>query len=175
MSSTCTTAGSRNTPIWLFARAPDGEVSPVDPGAGLLPRGPGAPNYKASTGVYPRRSALWRFSTTRIFCPVPAWTRINRPPRGRSSSTRALKTTKRDSNGQLEVAGFAWGPDGQGHQRWREALNRQNGLIPMTPDLKKITWTDPKGVEAFTWWTDLVTKGKVAEADFYTEDRKSVV
>ena len=28
----------------------------------------------------------------------------------------ALKTTKRGSDGKLETAGFAWGPDGQGHQ-----------------------------------------------------------
>jgi multiple sugar transport system substrate-binding protein len=85
----------------------------------------------------------------------------------------ALKTTKRDSTGKLETAGFAWGPDGQGHQWWREALNRQNGLVPMTPDLKKLNWTDPKGVEAFTWWTDLVTKHKVGEAGFYTDDQTS--
>jgi multiple sugar transport system substrate-binding protein len=85
----------------------------------------------------------------------------------------ALKTTKRDSDGKLQIAGFAWGPDGQGHQWWREALNRQNGLLPMSADLKKLNWTDPKGVEAFTWWTDLVTKHKVGEAGFYTDDQTS--
>jgi multiple sugar transport system substrate-binding protein len=85
----------------------------------------------------------------------------------------ALKTTKRGSDGKLDIAGFAWGPEGQGHQWWREALNRQNGLIPMSPDLKKINWTNPKGVEAFTWWTDLVTKHKVGEPGFYTDDQTS--
>src|SRR6266851_3602537 len=85
----------------------------------------------------------------------------------------ALKTTKRGADGKLETAGFAWGPDGQGHQWWREALNRQNGLTPMSADLKKLNWTDPKGVEAFTWWTDLVTKHKVAEPGFYTDDQTS--
>lgn len=85
----------------------------------------------------------------------------------------ALKTTKRGSDGTLESAGFAWGPDGQGHQWWREALNRQNGLAPMSADLKKLNWTDPKGLEAFTWWTDLVTKHKVGEAGFYTDDQTS--
>jgi multiple sugar transport system substrate-binding protein len=82
----------------------------------------------------------------------------------------ALKTTKRGSDGKLELAGFAWGPDGQGHQWWREALNRQNGITPLTSDLKKLNWTDPKAVEAFTWWTDLVTKHKVGEQGFYTDD-----
>jgi multiple sugar transport system substrate-binding protein len=85
----------------------------------------------------------------------------------------ALKTTKRSSDGTLEIAGFAWGPEGQGHQWWREALNRQNKLVPMSPDLKKLNWTDPKGIEAFTWWTDLVTKHKVGEAGFYTDDQTS--
>jgi multiple sugar transport system substrate-binding protein len=85
----------------------------------------------------------------------------------------ALKTTKRSADGKLDTAGFAWGPDGQGHQWWRECLNRQNGLVPMTPDLKKLNWTDPKGVEAFTWWTDLVTKHKVAEPGFFTDDQTS--
>lgn len=82
----------------------------------------------------------------------------------------ALKTTKRGADGKLEIAGFAWGPDGQGHQWWREALNRQNGITPLTPDLKKLNWTDPQAVEAFTWWTDLVTKHKVGEQGFYTDD-----
>jgi len=85
----------------------------------------------------------------------------------------ALKTTKRGADGKLETAGFAWGPDGQGHQWWREALNRQNGIPPMSPDLKKLNWTDPKAVEAFTWWTDLVTKHKVGESGFYTDDQTS--
>jgi multiple sugar transport system substrate-binding protein len=85
----------------------------------------------------------------------------------------ALKTTKRGADGKLETAGFAWGPDGQGHQWWREALNRQNGITPMSQDLKKLNWTDPKAVEAFTWWTDLVTKHKVGESGFYTDDQTS--
>ena len=85
----------------------------------------------------------------------------------------ALKTTKRGSDGKLETAGFAWGPEGQGHQWWREALNRQNGLTPISADLKRLNWTDPKGIEAFTWWTDLVTRHKVGEPGFYTDDQTS--
>jgi multiple sugar transport system substrate-binding protein len=85
----------------------------------------------------------------------------------------AIKTTKRGADGKLDTAGFAWGPDGQGHQWWREALNRQNGIPPMSDDLKKLNWTDPRAVEAFTWWTDLVTKHKVGEPGFYTDDQTS--
>jgi multiple sugar transport system substrate-binding protein len=83
----------------------------------------------------------------------------------------ALKTTKRDGSGTLETAGFAWGPAGQLHHWWRECLTRQNGLVPMSADLKKIAWSDPKGVEAFTWFTDLVTRHKVGEPGFYTDDQ----
>jgi multiple sugar transport system substrate-binding protein len=98
----------------------------------------------------------------------------NRPPTTWEEFVdTALKTTKRGSDGTLETAGFAWGPDGQGHQWWREALNRQNGLLPMSQDLRKLNWTDPKGIETFTWWTDLVTKHKVGEAGFYTDDQTS--
>src|SRR5712692_5840936 len=79
----------------------------------------------------------------------------NTPPTWEELVDTALKTTKRGSDGKLETAGFAWGPEGQGHQWWREALNRQNGLTPMSADLKRLNWTDPKGIEAFTWWTDL--------------------
>ncbi|MDQ6670784.1 MAG: extracellular solute-binding protein [Chloroflexota bacterium] len=82
----------------------------------------------------------------------------------------ALNTTKRGSDGKLDIAGFAWGPDGQGHQWWREALNRQNGIPPLSDDLKKLNWTDPKAIEAFTWYTDLVTRHKVGEQGFYTDD-----
>src|ERR1700694_1114687 len=66
----------------------------------------------------------------------------NKPPTNwQEFVDTALKTTKRGSDGKWETAGFAWGPDGQGHQWWREALNRQNGITPLTADLKKLNWT----------------------------------
>jgi len=82
----------------------------------------------------------------------------------------AQATTKRDASGKLLQEGITWGPDGQGHAWWRECLNRQNGLVPMSEDRKKLNWTDPLGVEAFTWYTDQVTKLKVAEKGFVTDD-----
>lgn len=82
----------------------------------------------------------------------------------------AQATTKRDASGKLMQEGITWGPDGQGHAWWRECLNRQNGLLPMSEDRKKLNWTDPLGVEAFTWYTDQVTKLKVAEKGFTTDD-----
>ncbi len=82
----------------------------------------------------------------------------------------AQATTKRDASGKLLQEGITWGPDGQGHAWWRECLNRQNGLVPMSEDRRKLNWSDPLGVEAFTWYTDEVTKYKVAEKGFYTDD-----
>jgi multiple sugar transport system substrate-binding protein len=82
----------------------------------------------------------------------------------------AQATTKRDASGKLLQEGITWGPAGQGHAWWRECLNRQNGLVPMSEDRRKLNWSDPLGIEAFTWYTDEVTKYKVAEKDFYTDD-----
>jgi len=82
----------------------------------------------------------------------------------------AQATTKRGADGKLTQEGITWGPDGQGHAWWRECLNRQNGLVPMSEDRKKLNWSDPLGVEAFTWYTDQVTRLKVAEKGIYTDD-----
>lgn len=80
----------------------------------------------------------------------------------------ALATTKRNG-GKLEIEGCTYDPGGQGHQWWRECLNRQNGLLPMSADHKKLFWSDPKGVEAFTWYMDLIKKHKVCENGFDTD------
>lgn len=80
----------------------------------------------------------------------------------------AQATTKRTGD-KLEIAGATYDPGGQGHLWWRECLNRQNGLVPMSPDFKKVRWAEPPGVEAFTWYMDLVKKYKVGEPAFYTD------
>jgi multiple sugar transport system substrate-binding protein len=80
----------------------------------------------------------------------------------------ALATTKR-SGDTLETAGATYDPDGQGHHWWRECLNRQNGLVPMTEDKRTLNWSDPLGVEAFSWYMALATEHKVGEKGFYTD------
>ncbi|HEY7030371.1 MAG TPA: extracellular solute-binding protein [Thermomicrobiales bacterium] len=80
----------------------------------------------------------------------------------------AVATTQRDGD-KLVTAGATYDPDGQGHHWWRECLNRQNGLIPMSEDKRTLHWSDPLGVEAFTWYMDLITKHKVSEKGFYTD------
>jgi multiple sugar transport system substrate-binding protein len=80
----------------------------------------------------------------------------------------AKATTKRNGD-KLEIEGTTYDPGGQGHQWWRECLNRQNGLVPMSDDHKKLFWSDPKGVEAFSWYMDLIKKHKVCENGFDTD------
>lgn len=80
----------------------------------------------------------------------------------------AKATTKRNGD-KLEIEGTTYDPGGQGHQWWRECLNRQNGLLPMSDDHKKLFWSDPKGVEAFSWYMDLIKKHKVCENGFDTD------
>ncbi len=80
----------------------------------------------------------------------------------------AKATTKRNGD-KLEIEGTTYDPGGQGHQWWRECLNRQNGLVPMSDDHKKLAWSDPKGVEAFSWYMDLIKKHKVCENGFDTD------
>jgi multiple sugar transport system substrate-binding protein len=80
----------------------------------------------------------------------------------------ALATTKR-SGDTLETAGATYDPDGQGHHWWRECLNRQNGLVPMTEDKRTLNWSDPLGVEAFSWYMALATEHKVGEKGFFTD------
>lgn len=80
----------------------------------------------------------------------------------------ALATTVREGD-RLVTAGATYEPGGQGHHWWREALNRQNGLEPMSEDRRTLNWSDPLGVEAFAWYMDLITTHRVTENAFYTD------
>jgi multiple sugar transport system substrate-binding protein len=80
----------------------------------------------------------------------------------------ATATTKR-SGDELEIAGATYDPGGQGHHWWRECLNRQNGLVPMSEDKRTLNWSDPLGVEAFSWYMSLITEHNVTENGFYTD------
>jgi multiple sugar transport system substrate-binding protein len=80
----------------------------------------------------------------------------------------AVATTKRNGD-ELEIAGTTYDPGGQGHHWWRECLNRQNGLVPMSEDRQTLNWSDPLGVEAFAWYMALITEHNVTENGFYTD------
>ena len=80
----------------------------------------------------------------------------------------ALATTKRNGD-DLEIAGTTYDPGGQGHHWWRECLNRQHGLVPMSEDRQTLNWSDPLGVEAFAWYMALITEHNTTENGFYTD------
>src|SRR5687768_1339209 len=54
----------------------------------------------------------------------------------------AVSTTVREGD-ELVKAGATYDPAGQGHHWWRECLNRQNGLVPMSEDKRTLNWPDP--------------------------------
>jgi multiple sugar transport system substrate-binding protein len=81
----------------------------------------------------------------------------------------ARKTTKRDAAGNLLIEGIATDMAGQDQHWVRESLIREFGGTPYTPDGRKIAYTSPEGVAAVTWYTDLITKEKVSELGFMTD------
>lgn len=86
----------------------------------------------------------------------------------------AKKTTKRDPSGKLEIEGFAFNVDGQGHNWFREVLLPQFGVQPLSDDARKVLWNSkPEGYQAFEWWIDLARKHKVGEIGFYENDSKA--
>jgi len=94
----------------------------------------------------------------------------NKPPRTLQELVAdAVRTTKRDSAGNLLIEGFAPDPSAQDHQWLREVLIRQFGGAPYSPDGKKVTYDSPTGIEAVTWYTDLITKEHVGEIDFLSD------
>ncbi len=78
----------------------------------------------------------------------------------------AIKCTKRDSKGNLQVAGYYVSFGTQEHILWK-VMCEQNGQPIFSDDQKKVTWNDsPTGEAAFQWITDLVTKDKVMDLGF---------
>ena len=59
--------------------------------------------------------------------------------------------------------------DGQGHHWWREALIRQNGLVPYSEDNRTLFWSEPEGVEAFEWLAAFLTEHQVTQNFFDTD------
>jgi multiple sugar transport system substrate-binding protein len=70
---------------------------------------------------------------------------------------------------EFETVGITYDPDGQGHHWWRECLNRQNGLVPMSEDNKTLHWSDAPGVEAFQWYMAFITEQNVTQKGFLTD------
>ncbi len=79
----------------------------------------------------------------------------------------AQRLTERDARGRITVEGFGIAPSGQDHQLIREVLFRQWGAAPYSSDGRKVTYDTAAAAEALGWYTDLVTKQKVAVIDFF--------
>jgi multiple sugar transport system substrate-binding protein len=84
--------------------------------------------------------------------------------------TAAEKTTVRDAQGRITTEGFGIAPNGQDHHLVREVLFRQWGASPYSADGKRVTYNTPAGAEALKWYTDLVTRAKVGQLDFFPGD-----
>lgn len=83
----------------------------------------------------------------------------------------AVKMTKRNAAGELEVEVLTFQPDGQLHGFFRPVLLKLFGQEPMSEDYKTVLWNASEaGYQAFKWLTDLATVHKVGEVNFMTND-----
>ena len=81
----------------------------------------------------------------------------------------AKKLTKRDAAGNLLIEGTTMAPEGQDLGWYREGLVRQFGGRPYSDDTRKVEYNSPAGVNAMTWYTDLIKVHKVGEVGFMQE------
>jgi multiple sugar transport system substrate-binding protein len=81
----------------------------------------------------------------------------------------ARRITKRDSGGNLLVAGTTIGLPSQDSHWWREVLVRQFGGTPFSDDYREVRYGGDAGAAALQWYADLQLKHHVAEAGFMTE------
>ena len=91
------------------------------------------------------------------------------PPTNWEETVAVAKATTKKNGDSFDTVGITWDIGGQGHNWWREALNRQNGLVPYSEDNRKLFWSDPKGVEAFNYLAAFLTEHGVTQAGFQTD------
>ena len=80
----------------------------------------------------------------------------------------AQATVKKDGD-SFTTVGITSDIGGQGHNWWREALIRQNGLVPYSEDNRTLYWSNPEGVEAFNYLTSFQLEHGVTQAGFQTD------
>lgn len=86
------------------------------------------------------------------------------------------KLTKREANGQLVQAGFAYNTAGQGHNWLREVLLPQVGVELLSSDGRTVTWNSkPEAYEAFEWFVNLAKKERVGEIGFMDNDSNAFI
>jgi multiple sugar transport system substrate-binding protein len=65
----------------------------------------------------------------------------------------------------MSQAGFI--PGNQRYHLWREVLVRQWGGKPYTDDGKTVTYTSQSGIDAFKFYSSLITEHKIGMVDFF--------
>ncbi|MEJ7763164.1 MAG: extracellular solute-binding protein, partial [Thermomicrobiales bacterium] len=91
------------------------------------------------------------------------------PPTNWEETVAVAKATTVKNGDTFEVVGITWDIGGQGHNWWREALTRQNGLVPYTEDNRTLRWSEPEGVEAFEYLASFLTEHDVTQSGFQTD------
>ena len=91
------------------------------------------------------------------------------PPTNWEETVEVAKATAVKNGDEFETVGITWDIGGQGHNWWREALTRQNGLVPYTEDNRTLRWSEPEGVEAFNYLVSFLTEHDVTQSGFYTD------
>lgn len=91
------------------------------------------------------------------------------PPTNWEELVEAAKATVQKDGDNFEVVGFTWDIGGQGHNWWREALIRQNGLVPYSEDNRTLYWSEPEGIEAFNYATSFLLEHGVTQSGFQTD------
>ncbi len=79
-----------------------------------------------------------------------------------------LATVEKDGD-TFTTVGITYDIGGQGHNWWREALIRQNGLVPYSEDNRTLYWSEPEGVEAFEYVAAFLTEHAVTQNAFDTD------
>jgi multiple sugar transport system substrate-binding protein len=79
-----------------------------------------------------------------------------------------LATVQKDGD-TFTTVGITYDIGGQGHNWWREALIRQNGLVPYSEDNRTLYWSEPEGVEAFEYTAAFLTEHGVTQNAFDTD------
>jgi len=81
----------------------------------------------------------------------------------------ARKLTKRDAAGNLLIEGMTADLTAQDPHWIREVLVRQFGGQPYSDDNKTVAYNSEAGIRAVTWYENLISKEKVAEIGFLTD------
>lgn len=90
-----------------------------------------------------------------------------RPPKTLDALVEmAKKLVKKDKAGNIIQVGLTVGPINQDHNWWREVLVRQFGGTPYNAGTSKVTYFDEAGLQAFEYYSRLVTHHKVGVVDF---------